>query len=265
MSEAWPDLRVNGTFPDFYPDQMLRQIKLQPSKTQLKILILEDQMIERIFYFIAECTNLVAVFFSGNRIITRDLPYIVKLDKLVKADLSKNRIHFLPHQLRKLERLQFLMLDHNELCGQEQLELIVQVTSLKLLTLHNNPCTKIYGSRTFIISRMPKLWALDNTIVIDNERKNITYNLKHLKLTCFIPKKYEFFMKSYHNLQNKTEAEVNYALRMELYFLRRAFERTSPVLTIQKWTRMCLKRWRYINRKHAIRYLYYIFDKCHKR
>jgi Leucine-rich repeat (LRR) protein len=63
------------------------------------------------------CANLAAIFVQGNRIITRDLPYICKLRKLVKADLSHNKIHFLPHQLAQLEKLLFLRLDNNELVG----------------------------------------------------------------------------------------------------------------------------------------------------
>jgi Leucine-rich repeat (LRR) protein len=62
---------------------------------------------QKIFSYIQICIELKAVFLSGNQIITRDLPYIKHLVNLRKADLSNNKIHFLPDDcsLEKLTKL----------------------------------------------------------------------------------------------------------------------------------------------------------------
>lgn len=72
---------------------------------------------EEIFRYTSQCVNLQAVFVSGNRIITRDLPYICKLEQLVKIDISKNKIHYIPDKLSNLTKLRFLFVDNNELVG----------------------------------------------------------------------------------------------------------------------------------------------------
>lgn len=144
-----------------------------PHGAQLKQLCLENQNLEQIFRFIKHCQQLHAVFVSGNRIITRDLPYICHLEKLVKLDISNNGIHFLPSQEKfdALQNLQFLLLDHNEIVGWHQLEILMRIKTLRLLTIDHNPCTKIEGYRQFIVSNMANLWCLDGMIVMDFERQ----------------------------------------------------------------------------------------------
>lgn len=69
-----------------------------PTAPSLLQLVIENQKIEQVFHFITACVNLRAVFLSGNKIITRDLPYMCKLTSLVKVDISNNGIHFLPEK-----------------------------------------------------------------------------------------------------------------------------------------------------------------------
>ena len=73
----------------------------------LTFLVIENQNIQKIFSYIKICTELRAVFLSGNQIITRDLPFIKHLVNLRKADLSNNNIHFLPDDcsLEELKKL----------------------------------------------------------------------------------------------------------------------------------------------------------------
>lgn len=66
--------------------------------------------------------------------------------------------------------MKFLILDHNEIVGWQQLEILMGIESLRLLTIDHNPCSKIAGYRNFIVSNMANLWALDGTIVMDFER-----------------------------------------------------------------------------------------------
>ena len=111
-----------------------------------------------------------AVFVSGNRIITRDLPYMCKLVQLVKIDISKNKIHFIPETIANLTKLRFLFVDYNELVGWTQLDVISKNKSVVSLTVHHNPCSKVFGTREYIIRVMPNIRAIDNLVVCEFER-----------------------------------------------------------------------------------------------
>lgn len=50
---------------------------------------------------------------------------------------------------------------------------------------------------------MPNLWSLDNSIVVDFERKvylDLNYNLKNITLKRFIPMSYSFYSGSWNEL-----------------------------------------------------------------
>jgi Leucine-rich repeat (LRR) protein len=179
MGKEYAEVIKNGTFKPELVCDLLYQVSIQPSAIEnLTILVIENMNVERIFYYTQYCVNIVAVYTKGNRIITRDLPYLCKLQKLVKADLSNCNIHFLPEELYKLENIKILLLSGNHLIGWKQLAILVEATTLRLLTLYGNPCMKVYGARTFLITHMPHLWALDNLVVSDFERqlfKDIVY------------------------------------------------------------------------------------------
>jgi hypothetical protein len=153
---------------------------------------------------------------------------MTKLKSLVKADLSYNGIHFLPTTMDQMQKLEVLLLDNNKLVGWRQLELVASAQSIRLLNVHSNPCTTLFDTRNFVISSMPNLSCLDNLIVMDYERypQNTAFALLRFK-----PKKQEFRPFGY-------SPDIKANLYFEHYHLRRAFERTSPIVTIQKTFRM---------------------------
>ena len=51
----------------------MKEIRSQPIFTDMKVLVLEKLNIEKIFEYLVPCTNLIAVYLKGNRVITRDL------------------------------------------------------------------------------------------------------------------------------------------------------------------------------------------------
>jgi len=79
-----------------------------------------------------------------------------------------------------------------------------------------------------------------------------------MTLQRFIPG--EYFFKSWPS-ENNIEA----ALKREVYELRRAFERTSPILSIQKTIRMYVTRKLYHLKRAHVKILYWAFRRQLKR
>jgi Leucine-rich repeat (LRR) protein len=153
------------------PPPILKPMVVTSDATSLLQLRVENQNLEEIFRFTVACVNLKAVFVSGNRIITRDLPYMCKLAELVKIDISKNKIHFVPESITNLTKLRFLQVEHNELVGWSQLDAISSNQHIISLSVHHNPCSKVFGTRDYIVQTMPNVRVVDNLVVCDFERK----------------------------------------------------------------------------------------------
>lgn len=109
---------------------------------------------------------------KGNRIITRDLPWICRLESLLKADISNNKIHFLPSKdsLKTLKKLEFLDVSHNQVTGWSQLETLAALQGLKSLSCAFNPCTQLPESKSFLIASLPQLMVLDAQVIADFQR-----------------------------------------------------------------------------------------------
>lgn len=63
----------------------------------------------------------------------------------------------------------------------------------------------------------------------------------------------------------KTKPDIIQALQMEHYQLRRAHERTSPILTIQKTWRGYWTRKRYLRKRRLVKILYWALNRYYKR
>lgn len=147
---------------------------------------------------------------------------MTKLESLVKADLSYNGIHFLPTTMERMNKLEVLLLNNNKLVGWRQLQLVAGAQSIRLLNVHSNPCTTLFDTRDFIISSMPNLSCLDNLIVMDYER--------YPSDTAFALTRFKLIKQEFRPFGYSPDIRAN--LYFEHYNLRRAFERTSPILTI---------------------------------
>ena len=99
--------------------KLIKQVLNTPDFKLLKAIKIENQGLERVLEHLVQCIDLRALFLKGNRIITRDLPYVTFMTKLRKLDLSNNNIFFLPdyQQMQTLKNLEFLFLHENEIVG----------------------------------------------------------------------------------------------------------------------------------------------------
>ena len=97
MKTTWPDFLKTGRAPRVLSEQLLTYLRVEPDMAgRLTQLVMENQNLESVFKFLTHCHGLVACFLKGNRLITRDLPFMRKVPSLVKLDISANSIHFLP-------------------------------------------------------------------------------------------------------------------------------------------------------------------------
>ena len=158
------------------PPRIISLVMHEPKFTKLTVISIERKGIERIFEYLRPCKRLLALYVTGNRIITRDLKHLHHISSLRKLDLSYNGIHFLPEveQMKSLINLEYLLLHENQLVGWRQLENVTCLLKLRHLTLHGNPSAKVSGCREFLIEAMPQLWCLDEFIIMDFERKEVT-------------------------------------------------------------------------------------------
>ena len=98
---------------------ILIEIRLLPIYLNIRVLVLENLNLEKIFEFLQPCSNLIGLYLKGNRIITRDLIQIEHLKQLRKVDLSKNGIHYLPDEDKMLQlgKLESLLMHKNLIVG----------------------------------------------------------------------------------------------------------------------------------------------------
>ena len=94
------------------PPRIVSMLLEEPKFTKLTVIVIERKGIERIFEYLRPCKRLLALYVTGNKIITRDLKYLHHISSIRKLDLSHNGIHFLPEveQMQTLTRLEFLLL-----------------------------------------------------------------------------------------------------------------------------------------------------------
>jgi hypothetical protein len=213
--------------------------------------------------YLKTCTQLIAVFVKGNRIITRDLPYIIFLTNLRKVDISDNQICFLPTRetFAKLNTIEYLLLHNNKICGWRQVSYLMELTRLRLLTIQNNPCSKIKGTRNYIIQGIPTLYSLDERVISDSEReiyRELDLSTRHLKLPRFKQANHPF-------ISRPPCTDIHADLKREHYALQRAFEHTSPFLAIQKTVKMWIKKRRYHRIRRQMKILFWALNRYYRR
>jgi hypothetical protein len=67
--------------------------------------------------------------------------------------------------------LEYLLLNNNSLIGWKIVEGLFAINQLRVLTLQGNPCSKMVGYRKFMIDSKKSLYALDEMVIQDFERK----------------------------------------------------------------------------------------------
>jgi hypothetical protein len=100
------------------------------------------------------------------------------------------------------------------------------------ITLFNNPVCQIPGYRHFLVNSLPTLKALDNYIITDEERiEDASFGYRFRALNEFM----KLHIPDYSNEALAEQHLLN--LEVDVYRLKRIFERNSPSIIIQSFWR----------------------------
>ena len=175
------------------------------------------------------CSGLHIAYLSGNRI--RDLEFLSAFANIRKLDLSNNELTDLPppDAFSSLANLRLCYFHDNYLSEWNHLKAAILCPGVLHFTFFGNPVAAIPGYRHFMVNACRSLLALDTFIVTDEEL---------LEDACF---GYRFrsmgeFMKLHlpEFPTHKTASEHLFNLEVDIYRLRRLYERNSPVIMIQR-------------------------------
>ncbi|CDW83920.1 leucine-rich repeat and iq domain-containing protein 3 [Stylonychia lemnae] len=182
---------------------------------------------------LATCRNLIICYLQYNKIATSDLAsYLAKFDKLQKLDLSFNMIKKLPsgQTFLSLKNLKIFYLHDNLISQWNDLNSISEAPVIMHLTMMRNPISQVPGYRHQLVNHMQSLLALDEYIVTDEE-----------KIQYLSPNAIRFramsmqFMKIHvpKFLENLSAEKHLFNLEVDIYRIKRMFERNSPSIRIQ--------------------------------
>ena len=95
------------------------------------------------------------------------------------------------------------------------------------ITLHSNPVCAIPGYRHFIVNSLPCLKALDNFVITDEERiEDASFGYRFRGLNEYM----KLHIPDY--LNEKSAEQHLFNLEVDVYRLKRIFERNSPSILI---------------------------------
>ena len=158
---------------------------------------------------------------------------------LKKIDLSDNLLEALPQPqvFAGLKSLQFLYLHNNKLSKWQDLQSLTSLPVIMHITLFNNPVCQIPGYRHFIVNSIPCLKALDNYVITDEERiEDASFGYRFRGLN-------EFMKLHIPDYRHERSAENHlFNLEVDVYRLKRIFERNSPSILIQSLYRGYMSR-----------------------
>lgn len=154
---------------------------------------------------------------------------------LQKLDISCNQIKKLPSAVvfEELRNLKVLYLHDNLLSLYEDLATVKRALSLVHLTLSRNPVTQIAGYRSQLVNQVPHLKALDDFIVTDEERteSNSPNVVRFRALSNYM----KIIISKFQENQQADQHLFN--LEVDLYRIKRLYERNSPSTRIQSFYR----------------------------
>lgn len=105
------------------------------------------------------------------------------------------------------------------------------------ITLFNNPVCQIPGYRHFLVNSISCLKALDNYVITDEERiEDASFGYRFRGLNEFM----KLHIPDYSHERSAEQHLLN--LDVDVYRLKRIFERNSPSILIQSFWRGCASR-----------------------
>jgi hypothetical protein len=136
-----------------------------------------------------------------------------------------------------MHSLQFLFLHNNALKKWQDLQALTALPQIMHITLFNNPVCQIPGYRHYLVNSIQGLKALDNFIITDEERiEDASFGYRFRGLNEFM----KIHISDYSNERSAEQHLMN--LEVDVYRLKRIFERNSPSILIQSFWRGCASR-----------------------
>lgn len=156
--------------------------------------------------------------------------YLQSFSNLKKIDLSDNQITSLPPAkvFTGLTQLKFLYLHNNNISNWSDIQSLVSMPQIMHLTLFSNSVCSIPGYRHFLVNSIQSLLALDNFVITDEERiEDASFGYRFRGLNEFMKLHIPDYTKE------KSAEQHLFNLEVDVYRLRRIFERNSPSILIQ--------------------------------
>lgn len=109
---------------------------------------------------------------------------------------------------------------------------LAAIPSLLHLTLFSNPVAAVPGYRHFLVNASKSLLALDEFVITDEERiEDAAYGTRFRSLNKYM----KIYVPEF--TENLSAEQHLFTLDIDIYRLKRIFERNSPVLRIQSYYR----------------------------
>eukprot|EP00347_Sterkiella_histriomuscorum_P018366 403345778 len=226
--------------------QLLMEITETQDLKEIRVISLRNKNLLYCLEAMLDCRNLSIAYLQGNNLQVKDLNYLSEFKKLQKLDLSNSNISELPQKFvfQSMVDLQIMYLHDNQISNWEDIENLTGLGQIKHLTLYGNPCSQLSGYRHYLANSLNSLLALDLYIITDEERysKFISYNNRSQREHRF--QSMSDFMKLRMPIyyQSSTAEEHLMRLDIDIYQLKRIYERNSPIITIQRIYRGCKQR-----------------------
>ena len=121
-----------------------------------------------------------------------------------------------------------MYLHNNNISRWQDLQSLVTLPEIMHITLFANPVCSIPGYRHFIVNSVPCLKALDNYVITDEERiEDASFGNRFRGLNEYM----KWHITDYSDEPSAEQHKFN--LEVDIYRLKRCFERNSPSILIQ--------------------------------
>ena len=160
--------------------QGFRKIQNLGNFTNLQVLYLENNSINKI-EGLDKLINLTCLYLQNNYI--KEIENLENNTKLSILNLSNNKIQSIPN-ISYLDKLENLYISKNSLSTIQNLEGLLNLKSLSLLDIQNNPFSVLPDDLIIFLNKLEKLKVLylkgDITRLIPNYRRTLIVKIKNL-------------------------------------------------------------------------------------
>ena len=126
-----------------------------------------------------------------------------------------------------LHSLKFLYLHHNNIAKWSDISSLVTLPKILHITLFANPVCTVPGYRHFLVNSTRSLLALDTYVITDEERiEDASFGYRFRALNEYMKLHVPDYAKE------KSAEQHIFNLEVDIYRLRRIFERNSPSIMI---------------------------------